>query len=418
MLVLFISIMIYVMSVAEKARSISDDQLRIPTFKADYVQENAGDSKFNYNMITTINKSNWDKSVQRQRFDKAGNVEGTYSDLVIAFRISTCPHCSKLVPRYYFSDKKCPACAMELKTPPPKPKERRYMPSENDTDGDGMPNSYETAKGFDPSSRDDQRTDFDNDGFSNLYEYENNTDPKNPADRPPLWYRLKYISMQSVDLPIRLMAVNTMDMKDKSMWNIQLNKHRVNRRTGRTILDPKTRKPREETINQRLGDTIAIENVDYKITEVDYKQKVIAKDKTLEESTIKVVQVVQPDANGKTPVPDVLVMQVNKVVKSNDKRLILEDVGTENNRVRYVLRLKDVLILGNRSTKRESYRLESVNERGKTAVLHRVGADIADPSKDCNGKKIIVTAESEIPEDIQVQAAKVTRGVELGAELR
>lgn len=416
MLLLFISIMIYVMQVAEKARSITDDKLRIPTFEADYEKkrEKPGDSKFNRELVVQINKSHWSVSSQRQLFDSKGkSIEDTFSDLVVAMRISTCPHCSNLVPRYYFSDKLCPACGQELKTPPPKPKERRYVITENDLDGDGMPNTYETSKGFDPKNPDDQRADADNDGFSNLYEYENNTDPKNASDRPPLWYRLRYISMQSVDLPIRLMAVNTMDSKDKTMWNIQLNKHRVNRRTGRVMIDPRTRMPREETINQRIGDVITIEDVDYKITEVDYKLRRINNDKTQEESTIKVVQVVKPDAQGKTPVADVLVMQVGKTVKSNDKRLIVEDIGVEHNRPTYVLRQKGMLTLGTRFTRRESYRLESVNEKSRTAVFHRVGVNIADPSKDRNGKKILVTRDSEIPEDVQVKAVRLKKESEI-----
>ena len=411
MLVLFISIMIYVMQVADRARSVSDAQLRIPTFKANYEEkrEKPGDPKFKTDLITGINKSNWIPSTQRQVFDSKGkSIEDTFSDLVVAVRISTCPHCSKLIPRYYFSDKQCPACAMELKTPPPKPKERRYVITENDLDGDGMPNTYETSKGFDPKNPDDQRADADNDGFSNLYEYENGTDPKNPSDRPPLWYRLRYISMQSVDLPIRLMAVNTMDTKDKSMWNIQLNRHRVNR-AGRVMIDPKTKKPREETINQRLGDVITIEDTEYKITEVEYIQRKLGRDKTLEESVVKVVQVVKPDAQGKVPKPDVLVMQVGKVVKSNDKRLVVEDVGVENNRPVYTLRAKGMITLGSRSTKRESYRLESVNEKARTAVFHRVGVNIADPSKDRNGKKILVTRDSEISEDVQVRAVRLKK---------
>lgn len=415
MLLLFIFIMIYVMRVAEQARSVSDSQLQIPTFKADYAEnrEKIGDPKFNRDLITQINKSNWSVSAQRQIFGGNGkSVDDTFSDLVIAIRISTCPHCSKLVPRYYFSDKRCPACGSELKTPPPKPKERRYVITENDLDGDGMPNAYETSKGFDPKNPDDQRTDADRDGFSNLYEYENNTDPKNPADRPPLWYRLRFISMQTVDLPIRLMAVNTMDSKDKNMWNIQLNRHRVHRRTGRVLIDPRTKKPREETINQRIGDVISIEDIEYKITEVEYKQRRIDNDKTQEESTIKVVQVVKPDAQGKVPKADILVMQVGKTVKSNDKRLIVEDVGVENNRPTYVLRLKGEITLGTRLTRTEKYRLEKVNEKARTAEFHRIGVNIADPSKDRNGKKILVTRDSEIPEDVQVKAVRFQRSAE------
>ena len=414
MLVLFIGIMSYVMQVARRARSISDADLKLPDLKADYKPQPAGGSKDKVKLLVEgpEGQCNWIPSGQRDAFasDTHGlppnrpPVEGTFSDLVAAFSIATCPHCQKLVPRYYFNDRRCPACAGELKTPPQRPKERRFVISENDQDGDGLPNDYERTNGFDPKDPSDGLADADNDGFSNLYEYENKTNPKDPRSRPPLWYRLRYISMESVDLPIRLMAVNTMDSKDKKSWNIQFNRIRVDRR-GRPVIDRRTNLPREETINQQLGDTVDIEELKYKITDVEYKA--VKKGGTTEQkdlSSVKLVQVLPPDSGKKKP--DVLVMYAGKVVKSNDKRLIVEDVKEEHNRPRFVLRIGGELGVGDRRTGVEKYRLVSVDESGKTARFDRVGANIANPSRDKNGKLIEVTRESEIPEDLQVRAAR------------
>ncbi len=51
-----------------------------------------------------------------------------------------------------------------------------------DTDGDGMPDAWETAHGFDPNSPADANADADGDGFTNLQEYLAGTNPRDPTD--------------------------------------------------------------------------------------------------------------------------------------------------------------------------------------------------------------------------------------------
>ena len=57
-------------------------------------------------------------------------------------------------------------------------------PSDQDTDGDGMPDNWEEEMGLDPS-HDDAELDPDNDSISNIDEYENGSDPSEPADNLP-----------------------------------------------------------------------------------------------------------------------------------------------------------------------------------------------------------------------------------------
>ena len=55
-----------------------------------------------------------------------------------------------------------------------------------DTDGDGLPDSWENLRGLDPVNPDDAGIDSDNDGISNMEEYYNNTDPLDASDNLPV----------------------------------------------------------------------------------------------------------------------------------------------------------------------------------------------------------------------------------------
>ena len=412
MLVLFIGIMVYVVSVADKASKVKNEDL---VFKPKDLTKNMvtalqpGDPSLNVDNVLNQGVSNWQKSQQREKFSNASEAE-TYSDLVVAMRIAACPHCKAFVPRYYFrNDFRCPACADKLANVPLRPKNRRRIITENDLDGDGMPNSYETSKGFNPNNPDDQLADKDRDGFSNLFEYENDTDPVVSRSRPPLWYRMRYGMMDSVPLPVRLKSVSTQNnLNDKKKWFLQINILEVDR--NGVIKRDKSNNPIGESQDYHIGDTIRIEDRVYRFVDATFKKVPVGKDKYEDQSTVTLLQELSKEAKIK---PDKLVLSVEKEVRSNDKRLIIEDVGTpvlhegkglnENGRTVYVVRVGHPIELGNNRIGKERYTLVSVNEQAKTALFARANVTKGDATKDINGKKIVVTQHSEISEDLQVK---------------
>jgi hypothetical protein len=60
--------------------------------------------------------------------------------------------------------------------------ELRSMPAPVDSDGDGMPDAWESQFGFDPQNASDNSQDKDQDGYTNLEEYLNGTDPAKFVD--------------------------------------------------------------------------------------------------------------------------------------------------------------------------------------------------------------------------------------------
>ena len=418
MLVFFIIAMVNVLSISSQTGEVKDSDLRIPTRQPDYKPENASDKRFTVEAILDTGKFSWREARRRE----AKSQFAFYSDLMSFPELAVCfkgkddngkeTGCGDLIPKLYFSEKPCPSCGRILKTPPKRAKIRRNVITADDSDGDGMPNSYEQSNNLDSNNPYDALYDPDNDGFTNIFEMEKNTNPQQGRHHPPLWFRLRLVAVRSVVLPISFKALNTNKQEDQKRWDVQLNLRVINPRNGRVS---------ERTMVSQLNGTVEIEKRRYRIKRIERiisdstggkkKEALVAggvldsdKDKAQDLSKIYLEEELSSTAKKAGAVPDKLEMQIGKPVYSSDKRPIFEDLGKpEGKRKEIVVRPGESFRMGSYATGVSSYKLIEFKEKEMVAVLNRVGVrGKQDPAKDEMGNAMIVTRDGQIPEDSRV----------------
>ena len=115
-----------------------------------------------------------------------------------------CVKCGKAIP---FDAPTCVFCG-----------ENQPEPNE-DRDGDGMPDEWEIARGFNPDDPDDARQDADADGFTNLEEYLAKTDPSSNKDAPHIITKLRIDQLRQERFRLRFEAVQTLESGDLYQLN-------------------------------------------------------------------------------------------------------------------------------------------------------------------------------------------------------
>ena len=434
MLLFFIFAMVDVLSIARQTGEVKESDLNIPRRDPDYKPQNAKDAAFQPANLLNSGKLVWAAGTSR---DQAG-AAAFYSDFTEFPGLAVCmvgkndkgqeEGCGALVPRFYFSDKPCPNCGRILKVPPDRPKMRRNVITADDSDGDGMSDAFEKTHRLDANNPYDALYDADGDGFANIYEMEHNTDPTNARNHPPLWYRLRFVAVRRVVLPVSFKALNTNKQTDPLRWDIQLNLRQKNARTG---------KETERTQMSRLNSTVQVEGRRYRIKKVErilsdssgsVRKRETAggvqkesEDKAQDLSKIYLEEDLNPSQRSKGIVPDKLEMQIGKPAYSSDRRPIFEDVGLpEGKRAKHTVRVGERFRLGNYQTGATDYILVSFDEKKMIAVLRLARpTGKQDPMKDELGKAMVVTRDSEIAEDsrvIEPVAGTAGAGTEPGEE--
>jgi hypothetical protein len=93
-------------------------------------------------------------------------------------------------------------------------------PTQSDTDGDGMPNTWELDNDFDPTNAADAGQDADGDGVSNLNEYRAGTDPRNASSTLRLQIaRSGNVVLQFTAAPNHSYTIEYRDNLEEASWN-------------------------------------------------------------------------------------------------------------------------------------------------------------------------------------------------------
>lgn len=404
--ILFIFLMWLITSLDESTREVDEQDLQLKAEKKDYVSTEEVKNVINdaQNLWKNSVGMNWEISKN----------QGEGFDLIQAQQFALCPACEaenhdgvkKLIPLSAFG-KECPNCKSKLKEPEYS-NVRRGRPTPDDLDGDGISNGDEDRFGLNKNFYDDALYDKDGDGFSNVYEIKMKTDPLSANSHPPVWHRLRVRSVDVVPLGFSLQTVDHRDRyrngkytdEDKKDWRIAINN--------------KDRRGKIRSRFYQLGDTIYIEKIAYKITDIVLPRDPAMLRPDADSKAKRQTRVTLVNTRGDKNIKD-LVMYLGEELTSADKRPVLVDTGIpaadQANEVVYTMKIGAVFSVpevvsvqnvsgkrGRRSRKASRYQLVKVDDLEKTAVLLDLNAKMQD------GKypQVKITNEGMIPKDMQV----------------
>ncbi|MEG2075211.1 MAG: ABC transporter permease [Victivallaceae bacterium] len=376
LLVIFASLLVYLVSVVEGGKNITDIDLTPPTPRLNAERVDFSGDVFKLQDIFTKG-TGWNKSVYRpllvSQGDESENVQDLtpesmrtlFSDLMVPMQLGQCPFCHRYIPISFFKDgQKCLFldCKHELKTPDMVGTGVMLAGIDVSIDAPyGLHKSDAELLGLDYLDVADVWGDNDGDGFSNLQEYLSQSDLKSNNSHPDLTDRLEVVAITRPVLPLKLNSV-----MDSNAVQITIGK-----RSGLFRL------------NSRLP---AIGGREYVITQILPKSADNPEDK-----------VVISDGS------DVLELKRNADVTANRPFVELRDYGTRFN-IKYPVGEGGTFNMFNFDPSRGGYPIRTMNNENAYRVLKIDEKTNTVTLEDVNspGRTVLVDKESRIPENRRV----------------
>lgn len=365
-LVIFVISLFYQIDIITTTGQVTKEDLKLNERSANYheMKVDFDSSRFIFKDIFLEN-SLWNPSFARSKDDRF------FTDLMVPFEISRCPHCSKLIPTYFFYNNphQCPFCEGKLPEPAKKGPGTDDHIDGQDTDGGGIPDIDEAKYGLDPKRPEDDLGDLDKDGFANVYEYKHKTRLDDPTSHPPLYLRLYLERLQKNLLGIKLKNI-TMHGEDKQDWDIQIN-------FGKT---------KSEFF--WLGETVKVGARKYKIEKVEASKKQVKDGNILVAKTEGSITLKSLDDD-----ETIVAVMGQPVYSANPKAVIVD----EGNGQRYVLDMGQTFEVGSSEVGLEKYKVVAIDSAKEVVKLK----DLA------KGNIVTIDKELKIP---KLQKDNINRG--------
>ncbi|OGV54783.1 MAG: hypothetical protein A2017_16130 [Lentisphaerae bacterium GWF2_44_16] len=339
LLLVFVISLVYQIKIIMTSLTVKPEDLQLPHKAPDYEKIDFNDPL--YNIQENMAKGGiWMASTAREKDDKV------FTDLMIAIECSRCPHCHKVIPRYFFFNDPhlCPSCSGKL----PQPDTTIIDKKIEDTDGDGIPDKTEKEHAMNSADPSDKSGDKDGDGFSNYDEYRyDEKGISNPKIHPPFAQRLQVVNIERSRLNIKLKRVRVHEDKDKSNWELYVELRN---------------KGKWRDIFPKLNDKITIDGDTYKI--IDIEKKTEEKfDKSLG-TTVKRDKsevIIQQEGS-----PEKVILTVGETAFAPTEKVTLRDTSTQKT---YSLSIGKEFTIGDKDTGFEKYVVEEVNAIKKSVKL-------------------------------------------------
>ena len=248
------------------------------------------------------------------------------NDVCQAYPIIRCPFGPHLIPVTDYPKNnaknpgKCSYCGNEIKV-----LITSLVVTEDDSDGDGIPDKDEIRWGLNPKDPKDAVLDGDNDGFTNLEEFKAKTNPKDPKSRPSYAKKLYYEKIENEPLGMWLsrFGSNAMTEEDVNKWDIQI----------RYFRNMKRRNPRYTRVHdgKKVGETFVIGKKTYIIDKVNKDFSVNPKTKERINRSSIVVYEYDPKTKQKIGLPILA-----KIGEVRDNNTVVEEMVDPRKRITFL----------------------------------------------------------------------------------